>query len=314
MSIARLSGICSLKEDAGCVLSKSGGVGGGYDKSQDKMAQMIIERREKMGRFDDSMPLGYQTSKFVGLSDFGGECDESFDFSSLSKVLRVKRKTNLSLKENDEIVLDSKNFIFTSGVYDTEITRHFRDQNVEFEDRIEISDVITKKSFDGDIVQVDVAPGVESLVTIRDDKIIVGSDYGPTFVLDLPQNTGFNATYSAVVRTTDSNDVDSMNCEICVYDVLSLNSREVKKPYGERLDLLRENKPLFSGCCSGESHRYKTFYCFVANISCWLSGFTFGYMDIKFNRFNYFISKSYMRVREGKFFFFFRICESRCFC
>jgi len=243
-------------------------------------------------------PLGYCSAKYVGLGDFGGELDDNFDFSVLSKVIRAPRKSKIFTKQDDEIHVNVDSFIDTNGHKDIEVTASIRDQNIDFFSRTGVSApseeaVMSEEMF----YKLETPPGVDSVVVCGSSRIEVGTEYGATLVLEHDFKLPL-VTCNAVVRQQKN------ICEIYVYDILRHETFSTELlPFRARLRMMQEMSFLKNNeirKCYGNNHVCSNFVFFFAGVSCCGPG-----MDIDYRQFNFFIRSSFLRMRSKENFFFF---------
>jgi len=271
-----------------------------YDKSQDPLAQRIIAERQQREKYrrDDSMPYGFSSSKFVGFGDFGGDFDDSLDFSMLSKVLRVPRGTKIVTKEDNEIHVFVGSLIQTDGSNDDDVSRNLRNQGLDIESRNEVCVLEANENVcEEETIHVVTPPGVECIVSFQRDKVEIASDYGPTFVLKSCDEIIPMVCNAVVRRSFDE-------CEIYVYDIISDEFDAFELGYGARykiLEHIQHYDRIRAKDVGDKNYRsFKRWSLYLADFSICRSG-----IQINYEKFNYFIASSFFRIRDKNNFIFF---------
>jgi len=137
---------------------------------------------------------------------------------------------------------------------------------------------------------------IDSIVSIGKENIMIASEYGPTIKLDHNINLPFMICNAVICRKGDI-------CEIYAYDLLEdMGYSSLGVPYGHRYQTLK-SKFVFKrdaiSPCGGTNCKFKSVTLRLAKFQDCGSG-----MQFNMNNFNFFISASFMKVRNINNFLF----------
>jgi hypothetical protein len=249
-------------------------------------------------RRSEFVPLGYTSCKFVGFGAFGAEVEEKFDFTLTRKKVKVSPKSEILVKEGGELDVITSEFIDTNGRKDVEVTANFKALELDFFARTDVSAPDESVEMCSDKMFQLVTPvGVDSLISIDVKKIEIATEYGTTLVLE--HDLVFEPMVcNAVVRN------NAGECEIYVYDILSSQASSTEcLVFNTRINLL-QGMDIFrrardSGCF-GSNHVFSRFSIRLAKVSICSPA-----MRVDYDKFNFFIRSTFLRLRNaGNFFFF----------